>query len=195
MQTSLFRSGVVSLTIVIGVAASTARLPRRGSSKGTRRSDLPTSPLAPPTRADGDSTPYRSEWRRRLPFQIGMVPEGVSDGGGTLWLRVQEPHVFVDFLLRVDAAGTVKDTLRPQLPLRPEERVAYLTPAVSGGEVGLLASLASGGKDETFEGAFFLTVSPKGPAPPRASPAGGRSSRRSSAPGQASSSPPAIRSC
>lgn len=128
-----------------------------------RAISTPVGPEAKQLEAVADEPiPYRSEWKRHFSLQTDLVPEGVSDDTGTLWLKVHYPHTFKDFLVRIDASGTLVDTIRPQFPLRPIERVAYLSPAVSAGQVGLLASLASGGKDETFEGALFAPISANG---------------------------------
>jgi hypothetical protein len=47
------------------------------------------------------------------------------------------------------------------------EWIGYLSPAASGRSVGLLASLVSGGQRQTFEGAFFVPVSPDGLGAPK----------------------------
>ena len=82
----------------------------------------------------------------------------VSDDQGTLWLITKERGRPApgDVLTRIDPDGQVTGSYRPALPLKPLEWVDSLAPAVSGHSAGLLASLASGGKDQTFEGAFFL---------------------------------------
>jgi len=104
---------------------------------------------------------YRLEWRRHYDLHVGLVPTGVSDDEGTLWL-VTSGRGTDDALTRIHPDRTVAGTYLPTLPLDPFVWVNYLSPAVTGSKVGLLANLVSGGQQQTFEGAFFIPVGPTG---------------------------------
>ena len=84
-----------------------------------------------------------------------MVP-GAADDSGTLWLMTHS-SVGQSALTRID----------PQLPLGPGEWVDWWSPAASGRNVHLFASLAPFGKSPTFEGAFLIPVGPNGLGEPR----------------------------
>ena len=70
-------------------------------------------------------------------------------------------------VLGIDSGGQLTANYDPQVPLKPTEWVDYLSPAASGRSIGLLASLVSGGQQQTFEGAFFVPVRPDGLGAPR----------------------------
>jgi hypothetical protein len=104
----------------------------------------------------------RLEWRGHYQFQTGLTV-GTSDDKGTLWLITRgSPGKLEEFLTKINPEGNLVASYEPKVPLRPIESVAYLAPAASGKNVGLLASLSSGGRDQTFEGAFFFSVGPDG---------------------------------
>jgi len=99
---------------------------------------------------------------------MGIVPVGAADDSATLWLMARAgPGKRQDLLLKIDADGELVGRYEPSVPLRPSEFIAYLSPAASGDSIGLLASLASGGRDQTFEGAFFLAVGASGLGVPK----------------------------
>jgi hypothetical protein len=102
---------------------------------------------------------YTLEWRQHYQRQNGLVPNGIADYSGTLWLITHAgPGKPEESLTRINPDGRLIDNYQPKLPLNPIERVASLAPAVSERSVGLLASIVSGGRDQTFEGAFFVPV-------------------------------------
>ncbi len=110
---------------------------------------------------------YSSEWRRHFALQTSLIPVGTADEHGTLWLITSaSPGWQGNLLTKIDSEGKFIASYKPNLPLKPIEWVAYLSPAASGQSVGLLASLASGGKQQTFEGAFFVPVGPDSLADP-----------------------------
>ena len=117
---------------------------------------------------------YRLEWRHHYPLQTGLGPVAVSDDSGTLWLTSHAgPGKAEDLLTKIEPDGKLAGQYEPKLPLKIDEWVAYLSPAVSGHSVGLLGSLASGGQRQTFEGAFFVPIGADGlGAPKRVSDAG-----------------------
>src|SRR5579871_261934 len=102
---------------------------------------------------------YRLEWKRHFQFQSGLVPVGSADDAGTLWLITHAgPGKPEKFLIRIEPNGQFFGKYDPTMPLKPIEWVSYLSPATSGQSVGLLASIASGGQQQTFEGAFFIPI-------------------------------------
>jgi hypothetical protein len=106
---------------------------------------------------------YVLEWRHHYQRQIGLAGRGVSDDRGTLWLITHAgPGRPQESLTKIDPDGQLSANYTPTLPLRPIEGIAYLTPAQSGSSVALLASIASGGREQTFEGAFFAPVEESG---------------------------------
>jgi hypothetical protein len=116
----------------------------------------------------GGAIPYKLEWRRHFQSQAGMSPAGAADDGGTLWLITHAgPGKPEKYVTRIDPEGNLTGTYDPHVPLRLTEWVSYLSPAASGRSSGLLASLTSGGHEQTFEGAFFLPLGPDGPGAPR----------------------------
>jgi hypothetical protein len=114
------------------------------------------------------ANPYKLEWSRHFQLQSSFSPVGAAEDSGTLWLITHAgPGKPKEFLTRIDSRGQLTSSYDPQLPLKPVERVGYLSLATSGRSVGLLASLASGGQQQTFEGAFFAPVGPDGLGAPR----------------------------
>jgi hypothetical protein len=106
---------------------------------------------------------YALEWRHHYQRQIGLVGTGVADDSGNLWLITHAgPGRPEESLTRIDPDGQLRANYMPTLPLKPIEWIAYLTPATSGRRVALLASIASGGREQTFEGAFFAPVEENG---------------------------------
>ncbi len=92
-----------------------------------------------------------------------MVIRGTADSNGALWLITYAgPGKLENALTQISPAGDLIDNYRPTMPLKPGEWVSNLTPAANRQGVGLLASIASGGKDLTFEGAFFLPIEATG---------------------------------
>jgi hypothetical protein len=113
--------------------------------------------------AYSNASSYKLEWRRDFPFQCGMVPVGAAAEDGTLWLIAHAgPGKPQRFLVRIDPSGQSIKKDDPILPLKRFEWVAYLSPAACGHSVGLLASLSSGGRDQIFEGAFFVPAGTDG---------------------------------
>lgn len=109
--------------------------------------------------------PYHLKWKKQFDLQCGLVPVGTTEEDGTLWMIAGKP-VFEESLVKISFSGELlKAYPRPDPPTRLEW-ISYLSPAVSGGKVGLLASLASGGQNQTFEGALFFPVVPKRLLPP-----------------------------
>jgi hypothetical protein len=91
------------------------------------------------------------------------VLDGIADDTGTLWLITHAgPGKPNRSLTKINPDGQLLANYNPVLPLNPFEWVADLSPAASGKSVGLLASLVSGGRDQTFEGAFFMPVGADG---------------------------------
>jgi hypothetical protein len=106
---------------------------------------------------------YTLEWRRHYQRQVGLAPNGIADDSGTLWLITHAgPGEPGESLTRINSDGQLIGAYQPILSLSPSERVASLAPAASDRGVGLLASIASGGRDQTFEGAFFVPVGSDG---------------------------------
>jgi hypothetical protein len=108
------------------------------------------------------SIPYRLEWRHHFDLRTGLVPVGTADESGTLWLITRRSGPQDDLLTKIDSEGKFIESYNVTLPLKPIEWVSYLSPAVGGRRVGLLASLTSGGQQQTFEGAFFVPVGSDG---------------------------------
>lgn len=104
---------------------------------------------------------YNLEWRHHFPRTAGIVPTGTSDDNGSLWL-ITIPGPGGDAITKINPDGQLIADYSPVLPLNLGEWVSYLAPAASGHSVGLLASLTSGGRDQTFEGAFFLPIGADG---------------------------------
>ena len=134
------------------------------------RGATPQSPsLASPQlkRSEG-AIPHKLEWRRRFQSQAVLLPVGAADESGALWLITHaglgKPK---EYVTRIDPEGNVTGNYEPQVPLNVAEWVSDLSPATSGHRAGLLASLASGGQQQTFEGAFFLPLGPNGVGAPR----------------------------
>jgi hypothetical protein len=100
---------------------------------------------------------YRLEWQRHYQLQTEMAPDGTADESGTLWLITRagpgKPELF---LTKIDPDGQLSGRYDPKIPLKAMEWIGSLSPAASGHSVGLLASLVSGERDLTFEGAFFV---------------------------------------
>ncbi len=71
-----------------------------------------------------------------------------------------------EFLVKIGPSGDLLDTMHPHVPLRPIEWISDFTPAVSDHNVGLLATLISGGQKQIFEGAFFSPILPTGQGKP-----------------------------
>ncbi|GEM_PF-6391691 len=104
---------------------------------------------------------YRFEWKRHFDLRIGIVPVGVADDSGTLWLMARSAPLKRD-LIKIDSKGELVGRYETSVPLRSDEFISDLSPAASGDSVGLLASLASGGRAQTFEGAYFVPVQASG---------------------------------
>ena len=134
------------------------------------RGATPQSPsLASPQlkRSEG-AIPHKLEWRRRFQSQAVLLPVGAADESGALWLITHAgPGKPKEYVTRIDPEGNVTGNYEPQVPLNVAEWVSDLSPATSGHRAGLLASLASGGQQQTFEGAFFLPLGPNGVGAPR----------------------------
>jgi hypothetical protein len=110
---------------------------------------------------------YTLEWRRHYQRQTGLELRGIADEGGTLWLITHAgPGKPEESLTKISADGQLIANYNPVLPLSPTEWVGSLAPAASEQSVGLLASLVSGGREQTFEGAFFLPVGADGLSTP-----------------------------
>jgi len=106
---------------------------------------------------------YTLVWRQHYQRQNGLVPIGIADDSGTLWLITHAgPGKPEESLTRINPDGRLIGNYQPVLPLNPIEWVASLAPAAGERSVGLLASIASGGRDQTFEGAFFVPVGADG---------------------------------
>jgi hypothetical protein len=113
---------------------------------------------------------YRLEWKRHFDRQTGIeaVAGGSADHSGALWLITREGRgKLQEFLAKIDPNGELVGKYDPHVPLKPIEWIAYLSPAASGNSIGLLASLASGGRDQTFEGAFFMPFEANGLGAPK----------------------------
>jgi hypothetical protein len=120
--------------------------------------------------ADGtaSASSYKLEWTRHFQFQSGLAPVGTADEAGTLWLITHAgPGKPEESLTKIGPDGRLSGKYDPIVPLKPIEWVGYWSVAASGHSVGLLASLVSGGRDETFEGAFFAPVAPDGLGAPK----------------------------
>ena len=110
---------------------------------------------------------YTLQWRHHYERQTGLVLNGVSDDSGTLWLMTHSgPGKPEESLTKFDPDGHLIDNYKLTVPLNPFEWVASWAPAASKQNVGLLASLVSGGRDQIFEGAFYLPVGADGPGDP-----------------------------
>lgn len=108
------------------------------------------------------ANPYCVKWRRHFDLYSGLLSVGAAEPGGALWLITHRRPGIENELTRIDTNGELGPSYRPIFLLKPIEWISYLTPAVSGGRVGLLASVTNGGKDQTFEGAFFVQVEADG---------------------------------
>ena len=106
---------------------------------------------------------YKLEWKRHFDIQVGITG-GVSDEVNALWLV---PQAGPGALIKIGADGQLAGTYYVHLPLRADEWIESLCPAVTGHNVGLLASLVSGGRLQTFEGAFFIPVGSDGLGVPK----------------------------
>jgi hypothetical protein len=136
-----------------------------GSLNGQLRNPVPvpSGPGVEKVEGVAGASSYRLEWKRHFEFQSGLVPVGTADDAGTLWLITHAgPGKPEEFLIRIEPEGRLSGKFDPKLPLKPIEWVSYLSPATSGQRVGLLASIASGGQRQTFEGAFFLPMGADG---------------------------------
>jgi hypothetical protein len=110
---------------------------------------------------------YTLQWRHHYERQMGLVLDGVSDDNGTLWLMTHSgPGKPEKFLTKINPDGQLLDNYKLTVPLGPFEWVASWAPATSKNNVGLLASLVSGGRDQIFEGAFYVPVGSDGPGDP-----------------------------
>jgi hypothetical protein len=102
---------------------------------------------------------YRLQWRRHFQFQTGLVPTGVADEAGNLWLITHDgprkPH---DFITKIDPDGLQAGKLDLEVPLTPIQMVGSIMPGTSENSVALLASVTSGGRDMKLEGAYFVPV-------------------------------------
>jgi hypothetical protein len=106
---------------------------------------------------------YKLEWKKKFPFQVSLVPEASADDAGTLWLITSVGHGNpYESLTRIEPDGRVSGTYDPMIAIKPIEDLGHLTLATSGQNVGLLANITSGGRVQTVEGAFFLSMGREG---------------------------------
>ena len=96
---------------------------------------------------------YTLEWRRHYPLLMNSVPEGAADDSGALWLITRSSPGKPEELTKIDPDGQLSASFEPRVPVRPMDRVDYMTPAASGGDI-------------TDEGAFFIPMGQGGPNNP-----------------------------
>ncbi len=130
--------------------------------RGDSRSPSPA-PATQSSEIISSAGSYTLEWRRHYQRQAGLALNGIADEAGTLWLITHAgPGKLERSLTKISPGGQLLVNYNPVLPLNPFEWVGDLAPAASGRSIGLLASLVSGGRDQTFEGAFFMPVGADG---------------------------------